>query len=140
MQVALTKDQSGEDALVAGKTGTGKTLAFLVPAVELLRRDAVELTQRAISILIISPTRELGISQMLQAFILGKQSDEPSAMQIAKVAWMLAGGPQGDIKVGCVMGGRDFIAEREELEAAPAIHILVSSLIRYLQVRLFSFN
>jgi superfamily II DNA/RNA helicase len=51
---------AGKDGLVAGKTGTGKTLAFLVPAVELLRRAGVSPTQRSISVLVISPTRELG--------------------------------------------------------------------------------
>jgi hypothetical protein len=48
-------------------------------------------------------------------------------MQTVKEAWMLAGGPRGDIKVGCVMGGRDFLAERQEMQEAPAIHILVIS-------------
>jgi hypothetical protein len=38
---------------------------------------------------------------------------------------MLAGGPRGDIKVGCVMGGRDYLAERQEMQEAPAIHMLV---------------
>lgn len=103
----------GKDGLVAGKTGTGKTLAFLVPAVELLRRAGVDPAQRAISVLIISPTREL-------------------AMQTVKEAWMLAGGPRGDIKVGCVMGGRDFLAERQEMQDAPAIHILVCTVGRLL--------
>jgi hypothetical protein len=46
-------------------------------------------------------------------------------MQIVKEAWALAGGPRGDVKVGCVMGGRDFVAERQEMQEAPAIHVLV---------------
>jgi Rad3-related DNA helicase len=56
----LRPPRAGKDGLVAGKTGTGKTLAFLVPAVELLRRAGVDPAQRTISVLIISPTRELG--------------------------------------------------------------------------------
>jgi ATP-dependent RNA helicase MSS116, mitochondrial len=54
---------SGKDCLARAKTGTGKTLAFLIPAIErLLRR--IENTKgrkptNAISTLILSPTREL---------------------------------------------------------------------------------
>lgn len=48
----------GHDVLAKAKTGTGKTLAFLLPAIE-----GVALTprsqRRGISVLVISPTREL---------------------------------------------------------------------------------
>ncbi|KAF8213883.1 P-loop containing nucleoside triphosphate hydrolase protein [Mycena galopus ATCC 62051] len=49
----------GLDLLVQAKTGTGKTLAFLLPAVE--RLSQMELTNRKISMLVLSPTRELAL-------------------------------------------------------------------------------
>jgi ATP-dependent RNA helicase MSS116 len=53
-------------------------------------------------------------------------------MQIAKEAWVLSGGPGGDVKVGSVMGGRDFFAEQQELQEAPAVHLLVCTVGRLL--------
>ncbi|KAJ7129348.1 P-loop containing nucleoside triphosphate hydrolase protein [Mycena epipterygia] len=50
---------SGLDLLVQAKTGTGKTLAFLLPAVE--RLSQMELANRKISMLVLSPTRELAL-------------------------------------------------------------------------------
>ncbi|KAJ7682453.1 P-loop containing nucleoside triphosphate hydrolase protein [Mycena polygramma] len=50
---------SGLDLLVQAKTGTGKTLAFLLPAVE--RLSKMELANRKISMLVLSPTRELAL-------------------------------------------------------------------------------
>lgn len=43
------------DVLAKAKTGTGKTLAFLIPAIERAAKDR----NNGISALIISPTREL---------------------------------------------------------------------------------
>lgn len=45
--------------LARAKTGTGKTLAFLIPSVEMLARLQPPPRPGAISVLIISPTREL---------------------------------------------------------------------------------
>ncbi|KAJ7241959.1 P-loop containing nucleoside triphosphate hydrolase protein [Mycena haematopus] len=53
----------GLDLLVQAKTGTGKTLAFLLPAVE--RLSQMELANRKISMLVLSPTRELAYSVRL---------------------------------------------------------------------------
>ena len=51
---------TGKDLLGAAKTGSGKTLSFLVPAVELLSK--VQFTQRnGTGVVIISPTRELSL-------------------------------------------------------------------------------
>ncbi|KAI1771064.1 DEAD-domain-containing protein [Hypoxylon cercidicola] len=54
----LLKDSS--DVLAQAKTGTGKTLAFLLPAIQkMLVRDANR--RNSISLLVISPTRELAM-------------------------------------------------------------------------------
>ena len=48
----------GRDVIGAAKTGSGKTLSFLIPAVELLQK--IKFTQRnGTGVLIITPTREL---------------------------------------------------------------------------------
>nr|CAG8488578.1 12758_t:CDS:2 [Entrophospora candida] len=49
------------DMFVKAKTGTGKTLAFLIPAIETMLRntDSKGRNDRIVSIMILSPTREL---------------------------------------------------------------------------------
>ena len=48
----------GKDILVQARTGTGKTLAFVLPLVEKLLCRETEITQKPI-IMILAPTREL---------------------------------------------------------------------------------
>lgn len=48
-------------SLAQAKTGTGKTLAFCIPSIELLLRSKPQPAPGQISILILSPTRELAI-------------------------------------------------------------------------------
>lgn len=60
----IQKSLNGSDILAKAKTGTGKTLAFLIPALELLHRIPQQKRNGKISVLIISPTRELA-SQIL---------------------------------------------------------------------------
>ena len=60
----LSLGLAGKDLLVQAKTGTGKTMAFLLPTVERL----ADLPQRPeigqISALVLSPTRELALQVM----------------------------------------------------------------------------
>ncbi|KAJ6515536.1 P-loop containing nucleoside triphosphate hydrolase protein [Mycena sanguinolenta] len=58
-EATLGSALKGLDLLVQAKTGTGKTLAFLLPAVE--RLSQMELVNRKISMLVLSPTRELAL-------------------------------------------------------------------------------
>jgi ATP-dependent RNA helicase MSS116 len=51
----------GRDLLVQAKTGTGKTMAFLLPTVERLARMFPQPQHSQISALVISPTRELAL-------------------------------------------------------------------------------
>lgn len=48
-------------SLAQAKTGTGKTVAFLVPSIERLVRSSPQPAPGSISVLILSPTRELAI-------------------------------------------------------------------------------
>jgi len=52
---------AGKDVLARARTGTGKTLAFLVPAVERIISNPTYLPGRTVSCLVVVPTRELAI-------------------------------------------------------------------------------
>ena len=57
----------GEDVLGAARTGSGKTLSFLVPAVELLYQ--AKFTRRnGTGVVVICPTRELAIQVKLLVY------------------------------------------------------------------------
>mmetsp|Transcript_42123 Transcript_42123/g.51133 ORF Transcript_42123/g.51133 Transcript_42123/m.51133 type:complete len:536 (-) Transcript_42123:445-2052(-) len=51
---------AGKDLLGAARTGAGKTLAFLIPSVELMYR-AKFMPRNGVGVLVISPTRELAM-------------------------------------------------------------------------------
>lgn len=59
--VTLGLGLAGNDLLVQAKTGTGKTMAFLLPTVERLAALSQPPRPRQISALILSPTRELAL-------------------------------------------------------------------------------
>ncbi|KAG9092630.1 hypothetical protein FS749_015559 [Ceratobasidium sp. UAMH 11750] len=63
---------AGKDVLARAKTGTGKTLAFLIPAIETLRRSQRQAALGTASVLVISPTRELAQQIGKEAEILTK--------------------------------------------------------------------
>ncbi|KAJ3017510.1 hypothetical protein HKX48_003506 [Thoreauomyces humboldtii] len=94
----------GQDCLAQAKTGTGKTIAFLVPSIELLRRRGVT---TGVNILIISPTREL-------------------AFQIGEEAKTLVKFDQGRIGVQMVVGGTPVNKDVRALQSQPC-QILVGT-------------
>ncbi|RMD43400.1 hypothetical protein DV735_g1727, partial [Chaetothyriales sp. CBS 134920] len=58
----------GKDILTQSKTGSGKTAAYVIPAIQnLLRKKAVS-TQKTISVLVLVPTRELA-EQVHKSFV-----------------------------------------------------------------------
>lgn len=61
-QKVLSLKDSNEDLLVKAKTGTGKTLAFMVAAIEkVMKNNPNGFQGQPISIMVLSPTRELAI-------------------------------------------------------------------------------
>jgi ATP-dependent RNA helicase MSS116 len=90
---------------VKAKTGTGKTLAFLIPTIELMIRNKNSINQDDIGILIISPTREL-------------------ATQIGEEARELLTFYNG-FKVSVITGGVDIKKDTERLRGT--VHILVAT-------------
>ncbi|EOY24674.1 DEA(D/H)-box RNA helicase family protein isoform 4, partial [Theobroma cacao] len=101
-EATLSVCLEGKDALVKAKTGTGKTAAFLLPAIETVLKAASSNTiQRAppIYVLILCPTRELASQLAAEANALLKYHD--------------------GIGVQTLVGGTRFKVDQKRLESDP---------------------
>ncbi|KAF3647117.1 DEAD-box ATP-dependent RNA helicase 48 [Capsicum annuum] len=101
-EATLSACLEGKDALVKARTGTGKTAAFLLPAIEtVLKASSKKSGQRVppIDVLILCPTREL-------------------ASQIAAEANVLLKYHEG-IGVQTLVGGTRFKEDQKRLECNP---------------------
>ena len=96
---AIPVVRSGKDVIVQAQTGTGKTLAFLLPIMEKIKINAP-----AVQALIVTPTRELTI-------------------QIAKVAAKI--GDEVGIKSLAIYGGQDVDRQIQKLGRNP--HIIIGT-------------
>ena len=94
---AIPVVRAGRDAIVQAQTGTGKTLAFLLPLIERIKGN-VPVAQA----LVVSPTREL-------------------AMQTARVAKMLA--DVAGIRTALIYGGQDIERQKDKLRRRPQLII-----------------
>ena len=95
---------AGKDVLGAAKTGSGKTLSFLVPAVELLYNGGFQ-PRNGTGVLVIVPTRELGMqvhqvaSELLQfhqkthGLVIGGATRSVEAEKLQKGVNLLIGTP-----------------------------------------------
>ena len=92
----IPQARAGKDLIVQSKTGTGKTLAFLLPTIERLKK--IPATQE----LIIAPTREL-------------------ATQISKVAEKICA--TLEIESLLICGGQDIDRQKEKLKKIPQLVI-----------------
>lgn len=93
----------GHDVLAAAKTGSGKTLSFLIPAVQLLYKTRFR-REQGTGVLIITPTREL-------------------ALQILNVAKEVM--KNLNFTYGLVMGGTNIKTEQHKL--SKGVNVLVST-------------
>jgi ATP-dependent RNA helicase RhlE len=83
---AIPEAIQGKDLLATAQTGTGKTLAFLIPVIEkFLRQDT-----RGIGALVLVPTRELAMQVLDQYNVLRGKQLAPAALVVGG----LAEGPQ----------------------------------------------
>jgi ATP-dependent RNA helicase RhlE len=83
---AIPEALKGKDVLATAQTGTGKTLAFLIPIIEkLLRQDG-----RGIAALVLVPTRELAMQIVDQYNVLRGKKLSPAALVVGG----LSEGPQ----------------------------------------------
>jgi len=85
--------RTNDEVILLSPTGTGKTLAFLLPLISQIDREI-----RAVQVLILVPSREL-------------------AIQIERVVREMGTG----LKVNAVYGGRAGAKDREDLKHAPSI-------------------
>uniref|UniRef100_A0A915KMV5 RNA helicase n=1 Tax=Romanomermis culicivorax TaxID=13658 RepID=A0A915KMV5_ROMCU len=90
---------AGKDVIGCAKTGTGKTLAFALPILQLLAQDP-----HGIFSLILTPTRELAFQIADQFKVLGKPIN---------------------LKVGIIVGGRDMVQQALDMSHRP--HILIAT-------------
>ncbi|CEG35845.1 dead deah box rna [Plasmopara halstedii] len=95
---------NGCDVLAKGKTGNGKTIAFLLPTIERMLNH--QHSKDKISALVISPTREL-------------------AQQIAVEAVKLT--DTHGLHTSCFVGGNSVREDMKELERPGGIDVLVST-------------
>ena len=85
---AIPEAMAGKDVLATAQTGTGKTLAFLIPAIEkLLPKD-----RAGIAALVLVPTRELAMQVVEQYNVLRGRKLSPAALVVGG----LSEGPQLD--------------------------------------------
>ncbi len=94
---------AGRDLIATAQTGTGKTLAFVLPMIELLLRERAEPQTAPVSrargprVIVLSPTRELAL-QIHQAF--GKLADGTNIRAAAVVGGMSEGPQLKSIRQG----------------------------------------
>ena len=104
-ELAFGPASDGDDVVARAQTGTGKTLAFLVPSLKrLLEGDLLDREKRRPRVVVLSPTREL-------------------AQQIHAQAERLAAGTPA--KCCCVVGGTSKGADVRKLKAG--VDVLVAT-------------
>lgn len=75
---AIPEALEGKDVIATAQTGTGKTLAFLIPVMEKLSGQSAE----GIAALVLVPTRELAMQVVAQYDALRSRQTEPAALVV----------------------------------------------------------
>jgi ATP-dependent RNA helicase RhlE len=83
---AIPPALEGKDVIGTAQTGTGKTLAFLVPIIEMLQRERSRETLRQTSALVLLPTRELAMQVHEQYEKLRSKNTPKAALVIGGVS------------------------------------------------------
>ncbi|HXR97218.1 MAG TPA: DEAD/DEAH box helicase [Terriglobales bacterium] len=102
IQVAsIPPAMAGSDVLATAQTGTGKTLAFLIPAIEQLMKQHA----RQVTVLVLTPTRELAMQIAAQyaqirtpklpdaALLVGGVSERPQIEALRRGAMLVVATP-----------------------------------------------
>lgn len=104
-EAALPACLSGRDVLARAKTGTGKTLAFLIPSINALASLPGGQPPGCVSCLVLSPTRELAVQ-------ISKEADALLTFHA--------------MKAQCVYGGTNMSAEQKRV-ASSRCDVLVAT-------------
>lgn len=104
-EAAIPIAVTGKDLIAKARTGTGKTLGFLMPSIERLHAKKLFTPPGKIAILVISPTRELAMQTMKEAQMLLKQHR---------------------YRAQCVIGGTNIKSEQRNLNQG-GVDILVAT-------------
>src|SRR3974377_1349455 len=75
---AIPQALEGKDVIATAQTGTGKTLAFLIPVMEKLARERTA----GLQALVLVPTRELAMQVAAQYDALRAKKDHPAALVV----------------------------------------------------------
>jgi ATP-dependent RNA helicase RhlE len=81
---AIAPALQGKDVIGTAQTGTGKTLAFLIPIVEMLQREPL----RQVSVLVLLPTRELAMQ-------VNEEYEKLRSKALPKAALVIGGVSEG---------------------------------------------
>jgi len=81
---AIQPALDGKDVIGTAQTGTGKTLAFLIPVIEMLRREASNEKSAHAKALVLLPTRELAMQ-------VHEQYEQLRARSMPKAALVIGG-------------------------------------------------
>jgi ATP-dependent RNA helicase RhlE len=102
---AIPQALEGKDVIAAAQTGTGKTLAFLIPVIEKLSQRK----ERGIAALVLVPTRELAMQVAAQHDALRGKQELPAAL-------VVGGLPEGRQLDAIRRGARLMVATPGRLE------------------------
>ena len=79
---AIPQALEGKDVIATAQTGTGKTLAFLIPLMEKLSSQAATNGTAGIAALVLVPTRELAMQVVAQYDVLKSKKAQPAALVV----------------------------------------------------------
>jgi ATP-dependent RNA helicase RhlE len=102
---AIPQALSGTDVIATAQTGTGKTLAFLIPVIEKLSQHKTA----GIAALVLVPTRELAMQVIAQYDALRPKQEQPAAL-------VVGGLPEGKQLNAIRKGARLVVATPGRLE------------------------
>ncbi len=102
---AILPALEGKDVIGTAQTGTGKTLAFLIPIIEMLRATPAAATSAApsksVSALVLLPTRELAMQ-------VHEQYEQLRDKKMPKAA-LVIGGVSEKAQIASLRGGSEFV-------------------------------
>lgn len=102
---AIPHAAAGKDIVATAQTGTGKTLAFLVPVMDKLLREP----SKKVGALVLAPTRELALQ-------IGKQYDDLRGKKLGPAALVIGGSAERAQLNAIRAGARIIIATPGRLE------------------------